>query len=136
MADSTRTMLRESRHCPAYSEIFPTGLLDSGQLIGDRTQRKTGQVRWFGQNLSEVPDSGIGYTQDHRTNRTDEVLGELDTYQPTTLQPMGRKRRAGDRLDTRPNVDREVGRAGTVGRYGKSDGHLAMVKGSRTVILR
>ena len=73
MADSTRTMLRESRHCPEYSEIFPTGRLDPGQLIGDRTQRKTAQVRWFGQNLSEVPDSGIGYTQDNRMNWTNEI---------------------------------------------------------------
>ena len=113
MTDSTRTRLRESRHCPDYSDIFPTGRLDPGQLIGDRTQRKTSQVRWFGQNLSEVPDSDIGYTFDNRMHRTNEVCGEPDTYHPTSSQPMGCKRRAGDRLDTRPNVDRKVRWEGT-----------------------
>ena len=57
-----------------------------------------------------MPDSGIGHTQDNRTDRTNEVWCEPDTYQPTSSQPIGRKRRAGDRLDTRPDVDREVRR--------------------------
>ena len=79
---------------------------------------------------------GIGYTQDSRTNRTNEIWGEPDTYQPTGSQPMGRKRRAGDWLDTRPNVDREVRREGT--RWGTprkralfgSDGPDSMSSGS------
>ena len=79
-----------------------------------------------------MPDSGIGHTQDNRTNRTNEVWGEPDTYQPTSSQPMGRKRRAGDRLDTRPNVDREVRREGTPRKralFG-SDGPDSMSSGS------
>ena len=83
-----------------------------------------------------MPDSGIGHTQDNRTNRTNEVWVETDTYQPTSSQPMGHKRRAGDQLDTRPNVDREVRREGT--RWGTprkralfgSDGPDSMSSGS------
>ena len=121
-----------------YPEIFPTSRLDPGQSIGGRTQGKTGQVspRWFGQNLSEVPDSGIGHTQDNRTDRTNKVWYEPDTYQPTSSQPIGRKRLAGDWLDTRPKVDREVQREGT--RWGAprkhalfgSDGPDSMSSGS------
>ena len=131
MADSTRTMLREPRRCPKYSEIFPTGRFnDPGRWIGDRTQRRTGQ------DLSGVPDSGIGYTQDNRTKWANGGWVELDSYRQTSSQPMGRKRRAGDRLDTRPNVDREVRR--TENRWGTprkralfgSDGPDSMSSGS------
>ena len=59
-----------------------------------------------------MPDSGIGHTQDNTTDRTNEVWWEPDTYQPTSSQPIGRKRQAGDRLDTRPGLDREVRREG------------------------
>ena len=52
-------------------------------------------------------------TQDNRTDQTNEVWCEPDTYQPTSSQPIGRKRRAGDRLETRPDVDRGVRREGT-----------------------
>ena len=53
-------MLRESRHCPEYSEIFPTRRLDPGHVIGGRTQRNTGRARprWFGQALSDMPNVG------------------------------------------------------------------------------
>ena len=55
-----------NRHCPEYSEIFPTGRLDPGQLIWGRTHRKTDRARprWFGQDL---PDLGIGHSHDSRT---------------------------------------------------------------------
>ena len=137
MTDSTRTMLRESRYCPEYSEFFPTARFDDpGQWIGDRTQRRTGQVRWFGQDLSGAPDSGIGYTQDNRTQWVNGGWVELDSNRPTSSQPMGRKRQAGDWLDTRPNVDREVRR--TKNRWGTprkravfgSDGPDSMSSGS------
>ena len=58
------TMLRESRHCLEYSDIFPTGRLDPGHLIGGRTQRKTGRAQ---PNLSDMPNSGIGHSHDSRT---------------------------------------------------------------------
>ena len=108
-ADSTGTMLRESRHCPEYPKKIPTPVRRSGVGLRERQVR----TRWFGQNLSEVPDSCIGHTQDNRTDRTNEVWYEPDTYQPTSSQPIGRNRRAGDQLDTRPEVDREVRREGT-----------------------
>ena len=76
---------------------------------------EAGQVRprWFGQDLSEVPDSGIGHTQDNRTGRNNVGWCDQNTYQPTSSQPIGRKRRAGDRLETRSDVDRGVRREGT-----------------------
>ena len=69
MADSTGTMLHESRHCPEYSEFFPASRLDPGHSIGGRTQGMTGRARprWFGQDLSDMPDSGIGHSHDSRT---------------------------------------------------------------------
>ena len=110
MTDSTRTMIREHKRCPQYSEIYPTGRVDETGQFGDQTQRGSTQVRWFGQDLSRAPDSGIGYTQDHRTQWANGGLVEPDSYRPTGSQLMGRKRRAGDRLATRPNVDGEVHR--------------------------
>ena len=76
--------------------------------FGDRTQRGYTQVRWFGQDLSRAPDSGIGYSQDHRTQWANGDWVEQDSYHPTGSQLMGRKRRAGDRLATSPNVDEVV----------------------------
>ena len=115
MADSTGTILRGSRHCPENSKFFSTSRLDPGHSIVGRTQRETGQVRprWFGQDLSEVPDLGIGHTQDNRTDQNNEVWCEPDTYQPTSSQPIRRKRRAGDWLETRSDIDRRVRREGT-----------------------
>ena len=57
---------------------------------------------------SRAPDSGIGYTQDHRTKWANDGWVEPDSYRPTDSQLMGRKGRAGGRLATRPNVDGEV----------------------------
>ena len=68
--------------------------------------------RWFGQDLSKVPDSGIGRTQDNRMGRNNVGWCDQDTSQPTSSQPIGRKRRAGDRIETRSDVGRDVRREG------------------------
>ena len=108
--DSTRTMIREHRHCPEYAEIFPTEQVDETGQFGNRTQRGSTQVRWFGQDLSRVPDSGIGYSQDHRTQWTgDDWVGQ-DSYHLTGSQLMGRRRWGGDRLATSPYEDDVVRR--------------------------
>ena len=49
--DDIRTMTREHRRCPEYSEIFPTRRVDETGRFGDRTQTGSTQVRWFGQKL-------------------------------------------------------------------------------------
>ena len=114
MADSAGTILRGSGHCPEYSEIFPTSRFDSGHSILGRTQMEAGQVRprWFVQDLSEAPDSGIGRTQDNRTGRNNVGWCDQNASQPTCSQPTRRKRRAGDRIETRSDVDRDVRREG------------------------
>ena len=68
------------------------------------------EVRWFGQDLARALDSGIGYTQDHRTRWADDGWVEPDSYHPTESRLMGRKRQAGGRLATRRNVDSAVHR--------------------------
>ena len=137
--DSTRTRIREHRRCPEYAEIFPTDQVDETGQFGNQTQRGSTQVRWFGQELSRAPDLGIGYSQDHRTQWAgDDWVGQ-DSCHPTGSQLMGRKRRAGDRLATRPNVDGEVHR--TENRWGTprkcalfgSDGPDSMSSGSDVV---
>ena len=94
--------------------MFSTSRFDSGHSILGRTQMEAGQVRprWFRQDLSEVPDSGIGHTQDNRTGRNNVGWCDQNTYQPTSSQPIGHKRRAGDRLVDR-GVRREGARWGT-----------------------
>ena len=47
----------------------------------------------------EVPDSGIGRTQDIRTYRNSVGWCDQNTFQPTIPQPI--KRRTGDRVVTR-----------------------------------
>ena len=114
MADSAGTILPGSGHCTEYSEIFPTSRFDSGHSILGRTQMEAGQVRprWFGQDLSEVPDSGIGRTQDNRTGRNNAGWCDQNTSQPTSSQPIRRKRRASDQIETRSDVSRDVRREG------------------------
>ena len=108
--DSTRTMIREHRRCPEYTDNFPTEQVDETGQFGNRTQRGSTQVRWFGQDLSRAPDSGIGYNQDHRTQWTgDDWVGQ-DSCHPTGSQLNGRQRRAGDRLATSPYEDDVVRR--------------------------
>ena len=154
MTDSVRTILRGSGNWPEYSEIFPTERFDSGHSTLGRAQMEAGQVRprWFGQNSSEVPDSGIGHTQDNRTSRNDVGWCDQSTYQPTDSQPIVRKRRAGDRLETRSVVDRAVrmerarrgtprnralfGPEGTNGISSGSDGAEAQVGGLRMMSIQ
>ena len=125
-------MLLESRHCPEYSEFF-FDWTTQPQSIDRGSDSDSGPM--VGQNLSEVPDSGIGYTQDNRTIGLMKS-GVNRTHINQQARSRGRKRRAGDRLDTRPNVDREVRREGT--RWGTqckrallgSDGPDSMSSGS------
>ena len=88
--DSTRTTIREHRHCPEYAEFFPTEHVDETGQFKNQTQRGSTQVRWLGQNLSRAPDSGISYSQDHRTQWAGDWV-EQDSYHPTGSQLMGRK---------------------------------------------
>ena len=80
--DSTRTMLRESRHCPECSENFPNGRIDPGLVVRSRTPRKTGwpQPRGFGQALCDRPDVDIGHSCDNGRGRrfTDTAVPRFD----------------------------------------------------------
>ena len=80
--DAVRTMTGEHRRCPEYSEFFPTKPADETGQFGNQTQRGSTQVRWFEQDLSRAPDSGIGYTQDHRTRWADDGWVEPDGWIP------------------------------------------------------
>ena len=51
-------------------------------------------------DLSRAPDSGIGYSQDHRRQWARDNWVEQDSSHPTGSQLMGLKRQAGDRLAT------------------------------------
>ena len=94
--DDVRTMTREYWQYPEYSEIFSTRRADD--RFEDRPRRESTQVKWCGQDGRREPDSGIGDTQDHRTTRgTDDGWVEPDSFAPNTVQPTGRKRRAGSR---------------------------------------
>ena len=91
--DDVSTMTREYRQYPEYSELFSTRRADD--QFEDRPQRESTQVKWGGQDGRREPDSGIAYTQDHRTWWTDDGWVELDPFAPNTVQLTGRKRRAG-----------------------------------------
>ena len=108
--DSTRTMIGENRRCPEYVKFFPTDQVDDTGQFGNRTPRGSTQVRWFGQDLSRAPDSGIGYSQDHRTQWAGDDRVEQDSYHPTGSQLMGIKHHAGGRLATSLYVDDVVRR--------------------------
>ena len=54
-----------TRQYPEYSDLFSTQR--EYNRYADLTQRESTQVRWGGQDGRREPDSGIGYTQDHRT---------------------------------------------------------------------
>ena len=124
MANQAGTIFRGKGHCPEYSEIFPTTTFHSGWSTSDRTRMEADRVRprWFGQDMSGVPDSGIGRTQ--------------DTFRPTVPQPGGRKRRAGDRGMLGPDIERPVRREGAL--WGtprkrtlfRSDGQSSISSGS------
>ena len=115
-ADQAGTILRGYGHCPEYSEIFQTRGLNSGRSISGRTRTDAHQIRprWFGQDLSDIPDSGIGRTQDSRTCRNSVGWCDQNTFQPTIPQPIRRKRQAGDRVVTNSDVGRDVKREGAL----------------------
>ena len=92
MMDSTRTRIREHRRCPEYAEIFPTNQVNETDKFGNRIQKGSVPVRWFGQDLSRAPDSDIGYSQDHRTRCAGDDWVEQDSGHPMGSQLMGRKR--------------------------------------------
>ena len=102
---STRTRIREYRRCPEYAEFFPTDQVSETGRFGNQTQKGSGQARWCEQDLSRAPDSGIGYSQDYRSQWDDDDGVEQDSCHPTDSQRMGRKRRAGDRFAPSPRGD-------------------------------
>ena len=83
-------MTREYGQYPEYSEFCSAQRADD--RCEDHPQREYTQVRWGGQDGRREPDSGIGYTQDHRMRWTDEGWVEPDSFTPNTVQPAGRKR--------------------------------------------
>ena len=96
--DSARTRIREYRRCPEYVDIFPTNQVSETGKFGNQTQKGFGLARRFGQDVSRAPDSGIGYSQDHRSQWADDDGVEQDSCHPTGSQRMGRRCWAGDRF--------------------------------------
>ena len=76
--DDVRIMTREYRQYPEYSNFFSTRRADD--RFEDRPQRESTQIKWGGQDGRREPDSGIGYTQDHRTRWTDDGWVEPDPF--------------------------------------------------------
>ena len=114
MTDQVGTILGGYDHCPEYSEVFPSSRFHSGRSISGRTRTEVDQVqpRWFGQDLSVVPDSAIGRTQNSRTGRNSVDWCDRNTSQATITQPIRRKRRAGDRVVTETDVESNARREG------------------------
>ena len=84
MADQAGTILRGYGYCPEYSEFFSTSRYNSGRSISGRMEADQVRPRWFGYDLSVVPDSGIGRTQDGRTCRNSVGWCEyIPTNHPT-----------------------------------------------------
>ena len=75
--DSKR--LREHRRCPEYADIFPTDQVNETDKFGTQTQKGSVPVRWFRQDLFRAPDSGISYSQDHRTQWAGDAGEEKDS---------------------------------------------------------
>ena len=103
-------------HCSEYPDIFPMDRFDVGWSILTRNWTDADQDRpgWFGHDLSEIPDSRIGCTQNIRTCRNRVGWCDQFAFQPTIPQPIGRKRRAGDRVVTGSDVGRDVRREGAL----------------------
>ena len=116
MADQAGTILPGYGHCTEYSEFFTTSRYNSGRSVSGQNRTEADQVRprWYGQDLSEVPDSGIGHTLDSRTCRNSVGWCDQNTFQPTIPQPIRRKRRAGDWLVMKSDIGRDVRREGTL----------------------
>ena len=87
MAVQAGTTLRGYGRCPEYSEFFLLDRLDLGRSIPSRPRTTAEQVpRWFGQDLSEAPDSGIGRTKDGKTRGGSVGRFDQSTFQPTIPQ--------------------------------------------------
>ena len=89
MAKPAGTISGGNGHYPGYSKNLPT---TTGRSFSERPWMDTERVRprWCGQDMSEMWDSGLGRTQ--------------STFRPTSPQPVGRKRRVGDRLVSGPGI--------------------------------
>ena len=83
MMDLTRTRIKEYRRCPEYVDIFPTDQVSKTGKFGNRTQKGSGLARRLGQDVSRAPDSGIGYSQDYRSQWADDDGVEQDSCHPT-----------------------------------------------------
>ena len=94
--DLTRTRIREYRRCLEYVEIFPTDQVSETGKFGNRTQKGSNLARRLGHDVSRASDSGIGYSQDYRSQWADEDGVVQDSCHLTGSQRMGRKRRAGE----------------------------------------
>ena len=100
MADQARAILRGYGHCPEYSKKNPTSRFNSGRSISGRTRTEADKVRprWFGQDLSVMPDSGIGHTHAIRTCRNNVGWCDQNKFEPTIPQPIRHKRRVDNRV--------------------------------------
>ena len=83
-----------TRQYSEYSDFFSTQREREYDQDTDRPQRESTQVRWGGRDGRCAPDSGLGHTQDYRT---DDDWVEPDSLTQRTEQPAGRKRRVGGR---------------------------------------
>ena len=99
MTNQAGTIFRGSGHCPEYSENFPT---TTGRSTLDRPRMEADWVPPDGsdKDMSGVLNSGIGRAQ--------------DTFRTTIPQPVERKRRAGDRLVSGPDIEMHVRREGAL----------------------
>ena len=68
--DNVRKRTKEYGQYPEYSNFFSTKRADD--RFEDRPRREPTHVKWGGQDGRREPDSGIGYTQDHRTRWKDD----------------------------------------------------------------
>ena len=86
-------------------------IFDLGRSFPNRPRTAAEQVRprWFGHDLSGVPDSGIGRSEDGKTRGGRVGHFGQSTFQPTIPQPIRRKRRAcGVRHVSEPFLVRKV----------------------------
>ena len=116
MEMANRAALRSYGRYPGYSEMSPSDAFDFNRSIpnGRRTVVGRDQPRWFGHDLSEVPDSGIGHSGNARTR--DDGVGWFgqSTFRPTLPQPTRRKRRAGGRVVTVSDVGMDIRNEGAM----------------------
>ena len=69
--DDVRTMTREYRQYPEYSEFFSTRRVDDTGRFEDRPQRESTQVKWGGQDREAAPKTtGHGGQMTVGWNRT------------------------------------------------------------------